>query len=436
MSPFGVCPGYAMKIWGMIWREIAFRKLNFGLALFSVSAAVACLVGTLTLLQADERRTDRLLAEKEAEVAKAGAGLEDAIRRITKGLGFNVIILPEDQNLNEMHLEGSLSKQMPEEYVHRLAKSKIVTVNHLLPTVMKKLTWPETGLSVVLYGIRGEVPLQHRDLKKPLLDTVPEGTMNIGHHVSQKLGLREGDETVLLDQKFSVGKVHGERGNIDDGTVWINLAKAQELLGMQNLIHAIQALECHCAGDRISQIRAEIAGILPGTQVVERGPPALARAEARDRARQSAEDALARAVASRRELRGQREAFAAVLAPLIWVGAAVWIGFLMLGNVRERRAEIGILRAIGFRSSQILLLFLGKAVLFGIVGTVLGFVAGALAGASLGEMPVGLAWLQDPEAPVHFGLALSLAVALSVFAGWIPALSAARQDPALVLQEV
>ncbi len=436
MSPFGVSTGYAMKIWGMIWREIAFRKLNFGLALFSVSAAVACLVGTLTLLQADERRTDRLLAEKEAEVAKAGAGLEDAIRRITKGLGFNVIILPEDQNLNEMHLEGSLSKQMPEEYVHRLAKSKIVTVNHLLPTVMKKLTWPETGLSVVLYGIRGEVPLQHRDLKKPLLDTVPEGTMNIGHHVSQKLGLRQGDETVLLDQKFSVGKVHGERGNIDDGTVWINLAKAQELLGMQNLIHAIQALECHCAGDRISQIRAEIAGILPGTQVVERGPPALARAEARDRARQSAEDALARAVASRRELRGQREAFAAVLAPLIWVGAAVWIGFLMLGNVRERRAEIGILRAIGFRSSQILLLFLGKAVLFGIVGTVLGFVAGALAGASLGEMPVGLAWLQDPEAPVHFGLALSLAVALSVFAGWIPALSAARQDPALVLQEV
>ena len=436
MSPFGVCPGYAMKIWGMIWREIAFRKLNFGLALFSVSAAVACLVGTLTLLQADERRTDRLLAEKEAEVAKAGAGLEDAIRRITKGLGFNVIILPEDQNLNEMHLEGSLSKQMPEEYVHRLAKSKIVTVNHLLPTVMKKLTWPETGLSVVLYGIRGEVPLQHRDLKKPLLDTVPEGTMNIGHHVSQKLGLREGDETVLLDQKFSVGKVHGERGNIDDGTVWINLAKAQELLGMQNLIHAIQALECHCAGDRISQIRAEIAGILPGTQVVERGPPALARAEARDRARQSAEDALARAVASRRELRGQREAFAAVLAPLICVGAAVWIGFLMLGNVRERRAEIGILRAIGFRSSQILLLFLGKAVLFGIVGTVLGFVAGALAGASLGEMPAGLASLRDPEAPVHFGLALSLAVALSVFAGWIPALLAARQDPALVLQEV
>ena len=424
-----------MKIWGMMWREIAFRKLNFGLALFSVSTAVACLVGTLTLLRADELRTDRLLAKKEAEVAKAGAGLEDAIRRITKGLGFNVIILPEDQDLNEMHLEGSLSKRMPEEYVHRLAKSKIVTVNHLLPTVMKKLTWPETGLSVVLYGTRGEVPIQHRDPKKPLLDTVPEGTMIIGHHVSQKLGLREGDETTLLGHKFSVGKIHGERGNIDDGTVWINLAKAQELLGMRNLIHAIQALECHCAGDRISQIRAEIAGILPGTQVIERGPPALARAEARDQARQSAEDALARAVANRRELRGQREAFAAVLAPLIWVGAAVWIGFLMLGNVRERRAEIGILRAIGFRSSQILLLFLGKAFLFGILGTLLGFVVGALAVASLGEMPAGWELLRNPEAPIHFGLALGLAVALSVFASWIPALSAARQDPALVLQE-
>ena len=61
-----------MKIWGMIWREIAFRKFNFVLALLSVSAAVACLIGTLTLL-----RTDK------AEVAKAGAGLEDAVRKIT-----------------------------------------------------------------------------------------------------------------------------------------------------------------------------------------------------------------------------------------------------------------------------------------------------------------------------------------------------------------
>ena len=402
-----------MKIWGMIWREIAFRKFNFVLALLSVSAAVACLIGTLTLL-----RTDK------AEVAKAGAGLEDAVRKITKGLGFNVIILPEDQDLNEMHLEGSLNKQMPEEYAHRLAESKIVTINHLLPTIMKKLTWPETGLPIVLYGTRGEVPIQHRDPKKPLLDTVPKGTMIIGHHVSQKLGLKEGDETTLLGHKFFLGKVHGERGNIDDATVWINLTEAQELLGMQNLIHAIQALECHCAGDRISQIRVEIAGILPGTQVLERGPPALARAEARDQARQSAEDASKR-----------RERFAAVLAPLIWVGAAVWIGFLMLGNVRERRAEIGILRAIGFRSSQILLLFLGKAFLFGILGTLLGFVVGALAVASLGEMPAGWELLRNPEAPIHFGLALGLAVALSVFASWIPALSAARQDPALVLQE-
>ena len=402
-----------MKIWGMIWREIAFRKFNFVLALLSVSAAVACLIGTLTLL-----RTDK------AEVAEAGAGLEDAIRKITMGLGFNVIILPEDQDLNEMHLEGSLNKQMPKEYAHRLAESKIVTINHLLPTIMKKLTWPETGLPIVLYGTRGEVPIQHRDPKKPLLDTVPKGTMIIGHHVSQKLGLKEGDETTLLGHKFSLGKVHGERGNIDDATVWINLTEAQELLGMQNLIHAIQALECHCAGDRISQIRVEIARILPGTQVLERGPPALARAEARDQARQSAEDASKR-----------REAFAAVLAPLIWVGAAVWIGFLMLGNVRERRAEIGILRAIGFRSSQILLLFLGKAFLFGILGTLLGFVVGALAGASLGEMTAGWESLQNPEVPIHFVLALGLAVALSVFASWIPALSAARQDPALVLQE-
>ncbi|MDA7510701.1 hypothetical protein N8612_03410 [Verrucomicrobia bacterium] len=270
-----------MSIWKLILREIFYRKGNFAMALLSVTAAVSCLIGTLTLLRVDQARTDELLAEKEAAVELAGSELVDAMRKITKGLGFNVVILPEDQDLNEMHLEGSLSKSMPEEYVDRLAKSDIVTINHLLPTVMKKLTWPEKDFPVIVYGTRGEVPIQHRDLKKPLLDAVPQGKMIVGFEVGEKLGLSVGDDVVLLGADFSIAKKHPQRGTVDDSTVWINLAQAQDLFGMKNLVHAIQALECYCVGDRITEIRKEIAGILPGTQVIERGQPALARAEAR-----------------------------------------------------------------------------------------------------------------------------------------------------------
>ena len=422
-----------MNVARLILREIALRKWNFSLALVSVGVAVACLIGTLTLLHIDDVRTNEILSVKQALVEAAGAELEDAMRKITKGLGFNVIILPEEQDLNEMHLEGSLSEAMPESYVDRLASSSIVTVNHLLPTVMKKLTWPETGISVVVYGTRGEVPIQHRDPKKPLLDAVPRGKMIVGYEIGRKLNLVEGAETVLLGATFTVLKTHDQRGTIDDSTVWINLKQAQELFGMENLVHAIQALECHCAGDRITAIRQEIAGILPGTQVIERGAPALARAEARNTAKETAEENLEKEKAARAALRRQREGFASVLIPVAMLGSAMWIGFLAFGNVRQRRDEIGVLRAIGFTSQRILGLFLGKALVVALFGAILGYGLGLFAGVGLG---VGL----DPGEMVRsldagqLGAAIGLATLLSLAGSWIPALLAIRQDPAVILQ--
>src|SRR5205823_6600127 len=132
--------------------------------------AVACLVGALTLLRAHDRRTEQLLDVRQAAAQKAGAELEDSIRKITIKLGFNVLILPEDQDLHELDVEGYASKTMPEEYATRLAKSGIVTINHLLPSVTKKLEWPEQKRTIILIGTKGEVPIHNRDEKKPILD--------------------------------------------------------------------------------------------------------------------------------------------------------------------------------------------------------------------------------------------------------------------------
>ncbi len=423
-----------MRLWKLILREILHRKGNFALALLAVTVAVGSLIATLTLFRIDQARTTKLLAEKETAVERAGADLEDAMRKITKGLGFNVVILPQDQDLNEMHLEGSLSKTMPEEYVSRLAKSDIVTINHLLPTVMKKLTWPEKDIPVVVYGTRGEVPFQHRDPKKPLLDAVPRGEMIVGFEIAETLGVLEGQAVVLMGAEFSIAKIHAQRGTIDDSTVWINLKQAQELFGMENLVHAIQALECHCVGDRITEIRKEIAGILPGTQVIERGQPALARAEARNTAKQTAEMALKQEKIARAALRQERERLAGVMIPLILLGSAMWIGLLAFINVRQRREEIGVLRALGYGSRHIFGLFLGKSLMVALFGTVFGCLAGwglglGFDGGNLVNNE-GLAYFRV----AYFGGGLVLALFLSAVGSWIPSVLAVQQDPALVLQ--
>lgn len=424
-----------MTVWRLILSEIGHRKLNFLLALLSVAVAVGCLIGAMTLLRAGEIRTAEILSQRQAEVKKAGAELEDAMRKIALGLGFNIMILPQDQDLNELHVEGTLSKTMPEDYVHRLAKSKIVTVNHLLPSVMKKLTWPEKNLPVILYGTRGEVPIAHADPKKPLLDTVPPGKMIIGDQVRRKLNLKVGDKVTLLGREFVVLKAHAERGTVDDSTVWINLHEAQQLLHLENLVNAILALECHCAGDRLAAVRKEISEILPGTQVIERGAPALARAEARNKAKEAAESALTREKSGRAQLQAQRERFAAVLVPVVLAGCAIWIGFLAFGNVRQRSQEIGILRAIGYRSTQILAIFLGKALFIGLAGAALGYAAGLFVGIHWGDLATAADVVKQLLDTRLLALAVVLAPFLSGIATWIPAILAARQDPAVVLQE-
>jgi hypothetical protein len=408
-----------MNVWRLVLHEISHRKLNFAMGLLSVVVAVGCFVGAKTLLRADEIRTEQ-----------AGKQLEDEMRKITKGLGFNILILAEDQNVNELHTEGTLSTSMPEEYVDRLANSKIVTINHLLPMVVRKRHWDLIGQTIYVIGTKGEVPLAHRDLKKPLQDHVPQGTMVVGFQVAKRLGLdkkkqdkkqKVDKDVTLLGREFKITKTKPEQGNRDDSTIWINLAEAQEMFDSKNLVNGILALECNCATqDRVAQIRADLESILPGTQVIESGPPALARAEARNKAKQTAQQNLA-----------QHRSFAAVLVPLVIVGCGTWIGLLAFGNVRQRSAEIGILRAIGLRSAQILSIFLGKAVVIGLLGAIVGYAFGFAFAMGMGGTEGGWSQLFALEL---LAATILMAPAIAALASWIPAVLASRQDPAVILQ--
>ena len=86
----------------------------------------------MTLLRAHDIRTEQIVDAKEAATRAEMAKMEDDYRKIMKDLGFNVLILPNDQNLADLYADDFASKYMPEEYVERLAKSDIVTIQHLL----------------------------------------------------------------------------------------------------------------------------------------------------------------------------------------------------------------------------------------------------------------------------------------------------------------
>ncbi|NQT92634.1 MAG: hypothetical protein HQ559_07730, partial [Lentisphaerae bacterium] len=315
-----------MSLARLILREIRLRTTHFLLGVLSVAVAVGCLAGALTLLHLHDAATERLLAKKTADTSARLRDMEDDYRKITKRMGFNILVLPREQDLGDFYAENYASEFMPMEYVNTLAQSGVLTVRHLLPVLEQKVKWPEQNRLVLLVGTAGEAIQPGGPERGAILEPVQKGHVVLGHELHASLGIERGETIRFMGRTFTADRLNAELGNKDDISLWIHLAEAQELLDRPGQINGILALECRCAWADAAKVRREIQSILPETRVVEFASKALARAEARERAAQEARESIASLEAHRAAARRERETFAAWLVPTVLAVCAAWIG--------------------------------------------------------------------------------------------------------------
>jgi len=111
--------------------------------------------------------------------------------------------------------------------------------------------------------------------------------------------------------------------------------------------------------------------------------------------------------------------------------AGIGIMNVMLVSVSERTAEIGLLKAVGVRSRQILAAFLLEAVLLSLAGGLLGLAVSWAMLAALGALYPAF----PAAAPLWAVLAaLGVSVAVGVAFGVLPARGATRLDPIAALR--
>ncbi|MEE3367945.1 MAG: FtsX-like permease family protein [Planctomycetota bacterium] len=448
-----------MGILRLILAETRFRILNFVLSLFAITVAASLFIAGPTIISGYARDTRDKLAKLSADVkdledqtrtmklsiTKELGELDKKTKRIMRDLGINLRIVHRNTRMDSLYT-NFVAEDFPEDYVNRLATApQIETIVHLIATLQHKITWNQR--TTLLTGIQPVLTRsQKNEEKKHMVDGVESGSVFLGHELG--IGRNVGETIEIAGHTFKIARIVEPSGGLEDVQLVVDLRDAQKVLDKPGKINQIMALNCKCKGDRISIIRKELEGVLPDTKVTELSSRATAREQQRDAVEKTRNQQLARVNAhydqakqlyadQTERRRSQEETLKSLVGgviPLVILTAATFVGIMSWLNVRERRTEIGVLRALGKSGLNVAALFLGKSALMGILGGIAGCVTGYELAAAVGRQMSIAGQLFEPNLPL---LAITIVGAplIASMAAYLPMLSALKQDPAIALME-
>lgn len=380
-----------MRLSVLILKEILHRKANFGLSALAVIATVAFFVGFYSTSEASRRET----------------------RVVTRDMGFNLRIIPRDTDMLSFWNNGFSDLTMSQDTVKKLAsyENVFLSYNHLVATLQRRIDLQ--GEQVIFTGVAPTIAAQG---KKPMGFTIEPGTVELGFQVAKRLGLKKNDTWAFGGRAFRVKRTLVESGEDDDIRIYGDLADVQEVLGLQGQINEIKAIDCLCLTsdqDPLTQLREELKKALPEATVLQMRDMADARARQRQMV----------------------DSIFGVGTPFLLVICAAWIAILATLNVRERKQEIGILRALGYGAKRIAALFLFKAMLIGTLGAVVGFVVGGALALHFGPDIFQVTGKSIRWDWSLLGWSVVGAPLFAAIASFVPAMRAVAQDPAVTLRD-
>jgi putative ABC transport system permease protein len=123
--------------------------------------------------------------------------------------------------------------------------------------------------------------------------------------------------------------------------------------------------------------------------------------------------------------------FLLAIAAVSLIVGAVGVANTMFTSVLEKTKEIGIMKAIGARNHDILMIFLFNAALIGLIGGLLGVLLGTILSEFIPALLSGTPFSRDGSLVTMNSILISLGVSLfvGIFAGIIPAYQASKLKP-------
>jgi putative ABC transport system permease protein len=311
--------------------------------------------------------------------------------------------------------------KLAEPVIERVAQTALPDSSSILVLGM------DTGSALKLY--EGEFDEAGLEISNPLAFTGRTDSIAVSRPFADRYGLKEGDHLPLFTQRgrqdFTVRgffKTSGASVVFGGNLALMDIYAAQAAFDRADRIDRIDIMTE--PGTTVDVVEQNLRGRLPAGLEVARP----------DRRGENLEKAVS---AMRLGL---------FIMSLLALMVGVFIIFNSLSvSVNQRWKEIGVLRAIGVEGSHIQQMFLVEAALMGLVGSAAGVAIGYL-------MALGATRIMSTVVHSMYGLASTtgrpafhwdyalIAFAIGLFASllatWLPARSASRLDPVMVLRNI
>ncbi|MCD1126962.1 ABC transporter permease [Jinshanibacter sp. LJY008] len=258
----------------------------------------------------------------------------------------------------------------------------------------------------------------------------------LGQQLAQQTGWKIGDVVTLKGSKTTIDvAISGilASGGDEEQQLVLPLAQVQELLGLQGKVQAIRVSALTVPENELSRkaradlesLDAEEYDLWYCTAYVSSIAHQLEEAISGSGVRP-----IWQVAASEGIVIEKIQLLLAVVTLAALLASAMGIASLMTSNIMERTKEIGLMKALGARQWQIMMLFYLEAAMSGVIGGLLGCIAGwGLAkgiGLMLFDAPLSFAWIVVP-------CVLVLSVLIALAGTWFPARRIAYLYPVEVL---